>query len=310
MDFDQLVTFLEVAKLGSFSRAGQKVFRSQSAVSAQIRQLEQEYGDKLLDRSGKTVRLTPAGRVLFAYAERMQKLREESLLAVADQGVTARGTLIIGANEATCLYVLPRVFAEYCRLYPEVQIHIYRNFSYKIVEKLENGSIDVGIVTLPVKSPSLKIHSIFRDQLMLMTAPDSPLAGKKHVSVEDIAAQPLLLPKTGYTRQLMDKLFRPFNSNLQIRMELPSVGMIKRFVAAGLGVSLISNGFAQDEVLAGQVVLIPIHGVELWRELGLAYRRDRTHTRPTTSFITTVRQLSASEKKHAGAHAQRESSGL
>jgi len=66
MDFDQLVTFLEVAKLGSFSRAGQKVFRSQSAVSAQIRQLEQEYGDKLLDRSGKIVRLTPAGRVLFA----------------------------------------------------------------------------------------------------------------------------------------------------------------------------------------------------------------------------------------------------
>lgn len=310
MDFDQLVTFLEVAKLGSFSRAGQKVFRSQSAVSAQIRQLEQEYGDKLLDRSGKTVRLTPAGRVLFAYAERMQKLREESLLAVADQGVTARGTLIIGANEATCLYVLPKVFAEYCRLYPEVQIHIYRNFSYKIVEKLENGSIDVGIVTLPVKSPSLKIHSIFRDQLMLMAAPDNPLAGKKQISVEEIAKQPVLLPKTGYTRQLMDKLFRPFNSNLQIRMELPSVGMIKRFVAAGLGVSLISNSFAQDEVLAGQVVLIPIQNVELWRELGLAYRRDRTHTRPTTSFITTVRQLSASEKKHAASHVHGQSSGL
>ena len=310
MDFDQLVTFLEVAKLGSFSRAGQKVFRSQSAVSAQIRQLEQEYGDKLLDRSGKTVRLTPAGRVLFAYAERMQKLREESLLAVADQGVTARGTLIIGANEATCLYVLPKVFAEYCRLYPEVQIHIYRNFSYKIIEKLENGSIDVGIVTLPVKSPSLKIHSVFRDQLMLMAAPDNPLANKKHVSVEDISTQPVLLPKTGYTRQLMDKLFRPYNSSLQIRMELPSVGMIKRFVAAGLGVSLISASFARDEVDAGQVVLIPIHNVELWRELGLAYRRDRTHTRPTTSFINTVRQLFASEKKHVGAHAHGQSSGL
>ena len=83
MDFDQLVTFLEVAKLGSFSRAGQKVFRSQSAVSAQIRQLEQEYGDRLLDRSGKDVTLTPAGRVLFAYAERLLQMRDESLLAVA-----------------------------------------------------------------------------------------------------------------------------------------------------------------------------------------------------------------------------------
>ena len=152
MDFDQLITFLEVAKLGSFSRAGQKVFRSQSAVSAQIRQLEQSYGDRLLDRTGKDVTLTPAGRALFAYAERMLQLRDESLLAVADQGNTPRGTITVGANEATCLYVLPDVFAKYCGLYPGVQISIYRNFSYKIVEKLENGTIDVGIVTLDRKS--------------------------------------------------------------------------------------------------------------------------------------------------------------
>ena len=109
MDFDQLTTFLEVAKLGSFSRAGEKVFRSQSAVSAQIRQLEQDCGDRLLDRSGKDVTLTPAGRVLFGYAERLLQMRDESLLAVADQGAAPRGTLVIGANEATCLYVLPDV---------------------------------------------------------------------------------------------------------------------------------------------------------------------------------------------------------
>ena len=296
MDFDQLTTFMQVAKLGSFSRAGQKVFRSQSAVSAQIRQLEQEYGDKLLDRSGKDVRLTPAGRVLFGYAERLLSLRDESLLAVADQGVTPRGTLVIGANEATCLYVLPEVFAEYCRLYPGVQISIYRNFSYKIIEKLENGSIDVGIVTLPVKSPSLKTHSIFRDQLMLMVNPQHPLAKHKVASVSDIAKHPLLVPKTGYTRQLMDKLFRPYNSSLQVRMELPSIGMIKSFVAAGLGVSLISSSFAREEVLAGTVRLIALEDVEIWRELGLAYRRDRTLTRASTTFIATVRQVAANVK--------------
>src|SRR5436853_6215132 len=98
MDFDQLITFLEVAKQGSFSRAGEKVFRSQSAVSAQIRQLEQEYGDRLLDRSGKSVKLTPAGQVLFEYAERLESLRDESLMAVADHGRTARGHLSIGGN--------------------------------------------------------------------------------------------------------------------------------------------------------------------------------------------------------------------
>ena len=295
MDFDQLTTFMEVAKLGSFSRAGQKVFRSQSAVSAQIRQLEQEYGDRLLDRSGKDVTLTPAGRVLFAYAERLLQMRDESLLAVADQGASPRGTLSIGANEATCLYVLPDVFAKFSSLYPGVQISIYRNFSYKIVEKLENGALDVGIVTLPVKSSSLKTHAIYRDQLMVMVSPQNPLAKHDVVSVADVAKQPLLLPKTGYSRRLMDKLFRPYASQLQVRMELPSVGMIKSFVAAGLGVSLISASFARDQVLAGRVKLIGLQDEELWRELGVAYRRDRTLTRATSTFISTVRQLAAAK---------------
>src|SRR5258707_13674350 len=110
MDFDQLATFLEVAKLGSFSRAGQKVFRSQSAVSAQIRQLEQAYGDRLLDRTGKYVTLTPAGRVLFAYADRMLQLRDESHLPAADQRTTPRGAITVRANEATCLSLCPHGF--------------------------------------------------------------------------------------------------------------------------------------------------------------------------------------------------------
>src|SRR5437660_6804426 len=214
MDFDQLVTFMEVAKLGSFSRAGQKIFRSQSAVRAQIRHWEKEYADGVLDRAGKDVTLTPAGRVLFAYAERMLHIRDESLLAVADQGSMPRGTITVGANEATCLYVLPDVFAKYCSLYPSVQISIDRNVSYKIVEKLENGSIDVGIVTMPVKSSSLKAHSIFRDQLMLMVSPQSPLARLEVVPVSEIAKHPLLMPKTGFSRRVMDKLFRGYAGKL------------------------------------------------------------------------------------------------
>jgi len=290
MDFDQLITFLEVAKQGSFSRAGEKVFRSQSAVSAQIRQLEQEYGDRLLDRSGKSVKLTPAGQVFYEYAERLRNLRDESLMAVADHGRTPRGMLLVGANEATCLYVLPEVFAEYCRRYPAVQISIYRNFSYKILEKLEAGAVDIGIVTLPVKSPSLKTQPIFRDKLMLMVSPKNPLAKQKTVSVKEIVKQPMILPKTGHSRRLMDRLFREHASELQVRMELPSVGMIKSFVAADLGVSLISGAFAREDVDAGRVKLIDLEDVELWRELGLAYRRDRTLPRSTTAFISLLRE--------------------
>jgi len=290
MDFDQLTTFLEVAKLGSFSRAGQKLFRSQPAVSAQIRQLEQEYGEKLLNRVGKTVRMTPAGEALFEYAGRLLTLRNESLRAVADQASTPRGVLAIGANEATCLYVLPGVFADYHRLYPSVQISIYRNFSHKVLQKVEDGSVDVGIVTLPVKSRSLKVHTIFRDRIMLMVSPRNPLARHKTVRTSEIAEHPLILPRTGFTRQLLDKYFRPYRSRLQISMELPSVSMIKRFVAAGLGVSLISSSFARDEVRAGKVKLIDLEDVELWRELGLVYRRDRSLPRAVLAFITLIRQ--------------------
>lgn len=293
MDFDQLITFIEVAKLGNFSRAGQKVFRSQSAVSAQIRQLELEYGEKLLDRSGKLARLTPAGEIAFQYAKQLLALRSESRRAVADQGARPRGILAIGANEATCLYVLPDVFASYSRLYPEVQISIYRNFSRKIIERVEEGAVDLGIVTLPVKSPSLKVHRIYRDPLMLMVSPGSPLAGNESVSVAMIAEQPLIFPKTGYTRQLLEKLFRPYRSKLRVIMELPSVGMIKAFVAAGLGVSLISASFARGEVRSGEVKLIPLQQTDLWRELGLVYRSDRTLPRAATAFIELVRHRRA-----------------
>lgn len=289
MDFDHLITFLEIAKQGSFSRAGQKLYRSQPAVSAQIRQLEQEYGQKLFDRVGKSVRLTVAGETLLEYANRLLTLRNESLRAVADQSTTPRGTLAVGANEATCLYVLPDIFAEYSRRYPSVQISIYRNFSHKVLEKVEDGTVDVGIVTMPVKSPSLKVHSIFRDRLMLMVSPSNPLASYKSVRTAAVAGQPLIFPKTGFTRQVLDKQFRPYRSHLRVAMELASVGMIKKFVAAGLGVSIISESFAQDEVKAGQAKLIPISDMEVWRELGIVYRRDRTLPRSAGAFVQLVR---------------------
>jgi DNA-binding transcriptional LysR family regulator len=290
MDFDHLITFVEIAKQGSFSRAGQKLFRSQPAVSAQIRQLEQEYGQKLFDRVGKTVQLTAAGEVLLEYAGKLLTLRNESLRAVADQASTPRGTLAVGANEATCLYVLPDIFAQYNQHYPHVQISIYRNFSHKVIEKIEDGTVDVGIVTLPVKSPSLRVHSIFRDRIMLMTSLTNPLAKHKTVTTAEIAEQPQIFPKTGFMRQILDKQFRPYRSRLRISMELPSVGMIKRFVIAGLGVSLISESFVRDEVRAGKAKMIPVSDMELWRELGLVYRRDRTLPRSASAFVAMIRQ--------------------
>jgi len=290
MDFDQLATFVQVAKLKSFSRAGQKVFRSQSAVSAQIRQLEEAYHSKLLDRSAKSVELTPAGQVLFEFAERLLRLRDESLQVVADRGNVVQGPIVFGANEATCLYLLPNIFAEFQRRYPLVHISIYRNFSHKILQRVEEGSIDVGIVTLPLKSPTLKMHVINRDRLRFMVSTKNPLAQRGRVTLEEIAAQPLIFPKTGYTRQVLDKLFRPYRSRLRVTMELPSIGMIKRFVAADAGASIISESFASDQVKSGEVKLLNVDGVDLWRELALVYRRDRSLPRAAQALISLIRE--------------------
>jgi len=290
MDFDQLTTFVQVSKLKSFSKAGQKVFRSQSAVSAQIRQLEQAYHAKLLDRSAKSVELTPAGVVLFEFAERLLRLRDESMQVVADRGNVVQGPVAFGANEATCLYLLPDILAEFQRRYPLVQISIYRNFSHKILQRLEDGSLDLGIVTLPLKSPNLKIHTINRDRLRFMVSAKNPMAQRSHVTLEEIASAPLIFPKTGFTRQVLDKLFRPYRSRLRIAMELPSIGMIKTFVAADVGISIISESFARDQVKSGEVKLLNVEGFDMYRELALVYRRDRSLPRAVQALIGMIRE--------------------
>ena len=291
MDFDQLTTFVQVSKLKSFSKAGQKVFRSQSAVSAQIRQLEQAYHAKLLDRSAKSVELTPAGVVLFEFAERLLRLRDESMQVVADRGNVVQGPVAFGANEATCLYLLPDILAEFQRRYPLVQISIYRNFSHKILQRLEDGSLDLGIVTLPLKSPNLKIHTINRDRLRFMVSAKNPMAQRSHVTLEEVASAPLIFPKTGFTRQVLDKLFRPYRSRLRIAMELPSIGMIKTFVAADVGISIISESFARDQVKSGEVKLLNVEGFDMYRELALVYRRDRSLPRAVQALIGMIREI-------------------
>src|ERR1700754_3616004 len=137
MDLDHLTAFLEIAKQGSFSRAGQKLFRSKPGRQRSDSPARRGIRPKLFDRAGESMKLTAAGEVSLAYAGRLITLKNDSLRAVADQSSAPRGTLAVGANEATCLYVLPDVFAEYARLYPHVQLSIVRSFTSKVLEGLE-----------------------------------------------------------------------------------------------------------------------------------------------------------------------------
>jgi DNA-binding transcriptional LysR family regulator len=290
MDYDQLASFLEVAKLQSFSRAAEKLFRTQPAISAQVRLLEQECGEKLFDRSGKKVLLTPGGEILLRYAEKMLDLHKEALQAIAELNQTPRGKLYMGANEATCLYVVPKTFAKFKQLYPLVQISIYRNFSHKILQKVQEGILDLGFVTLPQSANNTEVIPVFRDEVQLVVPKNHPLAKNKSVTAEEISHHPLILPKTGHMRVVIDRLLREYRDHIQISMELASVEIIKKFVGAGLGISLISRAYAQPEVTAGLLKLIPLEGEKIYRELGLVYRRDRYLSLPAKVFIEVVRE--------------------
>ena len=290
MDLDNLKTFIEVARLASFSRAAEKVLRSQPAVSAQIRQLEQEYGQRLFDRSAKSVRLTPAGEVVLNYANQLLSLQARSIQEVSEQDGVRSGTLSIGANEGTFLYVLPRVLAKYHKQFPKVKISVYRSFTHKVTEKVEEGKVDLGVLTMPVKSPSLEVIPVFRDRILLMAGPTSPLFKKKSATLEELADQPIILPKTGSIRKIMEKQLRPYRDNLNVTMELTSVVMIKRFVRAGFGVSLICRNFAAENVRRDEVRLLKVEGLDLWRELALVYRKDRSLPLIASAFVDVARK--------------------
>ena len=175
MNLDQIRNFYEVAVHRSFTLAAEKLFRTQPAISTQVRMLEEELGEKLFDRIGKKVCLTQAGELLFGYAERLLRLHDEAKLAITELNASPRGKLLIGANEATCLYVLPQLFALFKEKYPEVQISIYRNFSKKVVDKILENQLDFGIVTLPVPDHDLHVMPIAEDELWLITSPSHPL---------------------------------------------------------------------------------------------------------------------------------------
>jgi DNA-binding transcriptional LysR family regulator len=275
---------LEVARQQSFSRAAEKLYRTQPAISAQIRSLEQECGQKLFDRMGRRIFLTRPGEVLFELGEKLVAMHRETLQRVREAHGAPGGRLVVGANEATCLYVLPQVFAEFKRKYPQVAISIYRNFSHKILQKMAENQVDLGIVTLPVTQNNLKVIPFFEDDLCVVLPPSHRLAKRSSLSVEDLVKEPLIFPKGGHTRELLEKTFRKYKDEIQISMELASVETIKKFVGAGLGLSLISRSYAEIDVKSGFLKLVPLHGVDLRRRLGLVYRTDRHLSCAAQSF--------------------------
>jgi len=285
MDLDQLHTFLEIVRLKSFSKAAQTCFRTQPAVSAQVRQLEQELNTSLFERLGAKIALTPAGRIFADYAEQILELRRRAQNAINELERVPRGELVIAANEATCIYVLPRVFSEFKKRFPNVQIMVDRAYSPRVVEAVIDNQADFGITQLPIKEKRLQIVKIHSDEIKVLLPPYHPLAARPHILASDLAGVPLLMPKAGTTRSRLTAWLEPVEDELRISMELDSTEMVKRFVMAGLGVGFLAGSHCREEVAAGRLVATPMGPDPMIRQIGLIYRKDKALSKAALGFI-------------------------
>ena len=288
MDFDQLETFLEVARLSSFSRAAEKRFRTQPAISAQIRALEEEIGARILDRSGGKVSITAAGKLFQKYAEETLDARKAVLTAIAETERVPRGEIIVGANEGTCLHILPEVFAQFKKQYPDVAVNIKSADYAKILDSVIDNSVDFGVVSMPVSDPRLTVVLIHRDELVIIVPPQHPLAKLKSATVADAARFPLVVPKAGHTRDALEDLFYENKLKPRYAMELDSSELLKRFVAADVGVGFIARSNVQEDVQANVLVAIPMSDAQVRRDLALVFRKDKALSRAALAFIDTT----------------------
>jgi LysR family transcriptional regulator, low CO2-responsive transcriptional regulator len=295
MDFDQLETFLEVARHNSFSRAAEKRFRTQPAISSLIRSLEEEVGAKLFDRSGGKVALTGAGKLFQKFAEDALELRRVSIAKIGEMERVPRGEIIVGANEGTCLHILPEVFSSFKKQYPDVQVSVHRAERGRILDFIIDNTVDFGIVSMPVTDNRLTVVPIHRDDLVVMTPPDHPLARKKEVTVADVAQYPLLLPKLGRTREAVDNLLHERRLKPNISMELDSSELMKRFVAADVGIGFIAASHVKDEVRTRILTALPMADASIRRDLALVFRKDKALSRAALAFIDIAVKLRSAE---------------
>jgi len=293
MDFDQLETFLEVARLSSFSRAAERRFRTQPAISAQIRALEEEVGAKLLDRSGGKVAITAAGKVFQKYAEDSLEQRRVMLITLAEMHRVPRGEIVVAANEGTCLHILPEVFAEFKRQYPNVGVAVHRLEHNKILEAIIENSCDFGIISMPVTDKRLTVVQIHRDELVVITPPDHPLAKHRQAMVAQVVEYPLLLPKVGRTRDALEELFHERRLKPAISMELDSSELMKRFVAVGVGVGFIARSNVIEDVQANLLAAVTLADAAIQRDLALVFRKDKALSRAALAFIEIAVKLKA-----------------
>ena len=273
MDLARLRVFLTVAKERSFSRAAEKLYRTQPAVSIAIRKLEESVGQPLLVRGARELKLTDAGELLRDYAERLLNLSDEIRKGMEDLTSLGRGELTLGVNESSIHALLP-VLARYRKLYPGVRLVVRRTFSRDIPQEVLNYRLDLGAVSYLPRDPKLAAVEIFRDILTFVVPPKHRLAGRRSVSIKELGEENFIahIVESPFRARVI-QLFQKHRTPLHMDVEMPTIESIKRFVQMGMGVAIVPRMCVEWEVKRKHLVEVRIRELNMPRSLYMISRR-------------------------------------
>jgi DNA-binding transcriptional LysR family regulator len=293
MELMQLEMFVAAAEEPSLQRAAERVFRTQPAVTIALHKLEEEVGAPLFDRSNRgSATLTDAGRLLYDYAQRILGSRDEALAALAEVHSLRRGRVRIGANESTCLYVLPGFVATFRRRHPDIRIEVFKQPPGKLPRELRERDLDIAILSFEPEARDLEARPILSDGLVLIASPDHPFAACEGVHMRDLGREALIAPRrSSGSRRAVADAFHALQIPFTFAIENCSFEAIKKLVAAGAGVGFVPRMCVRGEVALGELAVVPVEGFRHERTLWAVRRRSDSHSHAAQAFFAIIEEI-------------------
>jgi DNA-binding transcriptional LysR family regulator len=293
MDTRQLQAFCAVVEKKSFSQAAEQLGVTQPAVSLQVRALEQRLGQSLLDRSGRRVEPTEAGRRLYRSAQRMLALEEQLLDEVSADDGRLTGTLAIGASTGPGAHLVPLLLCEFQREHPDLHVALSIWDTQTVIDRVVDRQLELGVVGALRRHRSLEFEPLVRDEIVLAVPPGHDAAGGT-ISLDELREETLIVMQEGAgVRQVVEEELRRAGLRLrgiEPKLELGLQESVKTAVAAGYGVAFISRTAIEGELAAGRLAAAQVEGVEPARQIYIVRARGRSATRAAEAFLSFAKE--------------------
>jgi DNA-binding transcriptional LysR family regulator len=302
MDIRQLRYFVAAIRQGSLRAAAREHFVTQPAVSIQLKNLEEELGEKLYVRRGRRIEPTQAGISVFSDAEDIIGKMEALSQRLGALKTLERGALKMGSIDAASVYVLPDVFRAFRSRYPGIDVQVIVADSHTLIAALGSGAIELAVVTLPVAGETHDVVPIYEDRMVLVAHPRHELARRRGGAsvLERVAESGLITyPARSTTRRLIEKVFLDNGLTPRVTMEMSSPEAIKKLSEAGLGPSILPAAVVANEVKAGTLVVIPTGKVRFSRTLGVVLRNRESLSPPAVAFLEMVKRKSRGRRSRS-----------